>query len=327
MSMHEIDLSRTDLNLLVVFDALMKERHVGRAAARLSLSQSATSHALGRLRNLLGDQLFVRHPKGVVPTIRARDLAEAVADLLARARAIVALQSPFSPASLTRTFTIGATDYGVFVVLAPLLARIQTEAPGLDLRILPIDAGRIADDFDRGDLDFAIGNFPKMPHRIEALPLFAERFVGVVRRGHPGVVGGEMSLDTFIETPHALVSFRGDPHGRVDDALEPLGLRRRVAVTVAHFLAMPFVIGASDMVGVLAERAAVRMAETAELSLFQLPIAVPPWDVHLVRGRQLADRPEVQWFSNVLVGAQLMSRTGLYSRARGAAKEEAWSGT
>lgn len=309
MSMHEIDLSRTDLNLLVVFDALMTERHVGRAAARLFLSQSATSHALGRLRELLGDPLFVRHPKGVEPTARARELSEAVADLLGRARAIVAPQSPFSPATLTRTFKIGATDYAVFVVLAPLLARMQAIAPGLDLRILPVDAGRVAEEFDRGDIDFAIGNFTEPPRRIEAVRLFTERFVGVVRRGHPSLVAGGMSLNTFVKTPHALVSLRGDAHGRVDEALEPLGLRRRVAVTVAHFLALPFVIGASDMVGVLAERAAMRMAETAGLSLFRLPIEVPPWDVHLLRARQLADRAEVKWFSDVLVNAQITSQT------------------
>lgn len=302
--MHQIDLTRCDLNLLVVFEALMRERHVGRAAERLFLSQSATSHALGRLRDLLGDPLFVRHPKGVEPTARAQELAPAIADALDRVRAIVTPRAPFDPARLQRVFTIGATDYAVFVVLAPLLARLQESAPGLDLRIVPVDQGGVAAAFDRGELDFAIGNFPDPPHRIESIPLFEERFVGVVRRGHPALEADRLSLDAFTALPHALVSLRGDPHGRVDEALAAIGRSRRVAVTVAHFLALPFVIGASDMVGVLAERAAVRMAETAALSLFALPIEMPSWTLHLLRPRQLADQPEVAWFSGLISGSQ-----------------------
>jgi len=309
MSMHEIDLTRHDLNLLVVFEALLRERHVGRAAERLFLSQSATSHALGRLREMLRDPLFVRHPKGIEPTSRALALAGPIADVLAQLRATLAHGAPFDPRELTRSFAIGATDYAVFVVLAPLLARLQARAPRLDLRVLPVDQASVAAAFDRATLDFAIGNFPDPPHRIEALPLFEERFVGVVRRGHPALKRGRIALETFASTPHALVSLGGDPHGRVDEALAPLGLKRRVAMTVAHFLALPFVIGTTDMIGVLAERAAVRLADTAGLTLFPLPLTMPNWSVHLLRSRQLRDTAEVAWFSELVVGAQGGSRT------------------
>ncbi len=307
MSMHEIDLTRCDLNLLVVFDALMRERHVGRAAERLFLSQSATSHALGRLRDMLGDPLFVRHPKGVEPTARAKALDAPIAELLAQIRQIVKPPAPFDPAALDRSFTIGATDYAVFVVLAPLLAGLQTLAPRLNLRVLPVDQMSVVSAFDRGVIDFAIGNFPDPPHRLEALPLFDERFVGIARCGHPALEDGKMSFADFAATPHALVSLTGDPHGRVDEALAPLGMTRRVAVTVAHFLALPFVVAASDMVGVLAERAALRMADTAGLTLFALPLAMSPWTVHLLRSRQLAQQPEIAWFSNVLTVSQRLS--------------------
>lgn len=296
MSMHEIDLSRVDLNLLVVFEALMRERHVGRAAARLCLSQSATSHALGRLRELLGDPLFVRHPKGVEPTARAQALAGPVREAMAGLRAILAPRVPFSPATLARRFTIGATDYAVLVVLAPLMETVQREAPGLDLRVVPVDRGGVAEAFDRGALDFAIGNFPDLPHRLEALPLFREQFVGAVRRGHPALRDGKMALADFARLPHALASPRGDSHGRVDEALAPLGLSRRVAVTVPHFLALPFLLGASDLVGVLPGRAAARLAGAAALDLFPLPLEVGDWTLHLVRPRQMAGTPEVDWF-------------------------------
>jgi DNA-binding transcriptional LysR family regulator len=304
MSMHKIDLKNCDLNLLVVFEALLRERHVGRAAEALFLSQSATSHALGRLREMLGDPLFVRHPKGIEPTARAQALAAPIAELLKQARTIVAPQAAFDPAKLDRSFTLGATDYAVFVVIAPLLSRLQVRAPKLDLRVLPVDQPGVAGAFDRGAIDFALGSFPDPPHRIEALPLFEERFVGVVRRGHPRLKRGRMSLDDFVATPHALVSLSGDAHGRVDEALGSIGLKRRVAMTVAHFLALPFVVAASDMVGVLAERVAVRMADTTGIALFPLPLDLPKWTVHLLRPRQLRESPEIVWFSELTRGAQ-----------------------
>lgn len=308
MSMHQIDLRRCDLNLLVVFEALMLERHVGRAAARLFLSQSATSHALGRLREMLDDPLFLRNPKGVEPTARSRELAAQIAELLAQARAIMTPRAPFDPANLDRTFTLGATDYAVFVVIAPVLSRLQALAPRLNLRVLPVDQRSVAGAFDSGAIDFAVGNFPDLPHRIESLPLFEERFVGVVRSGHPKLNHGHMKLEDFVTTPHALISLAGDSHGRVDEALEALGLKRRVAMTVAHFLSLPFVVSSSDMIGVLAERAAVRMADTAGIALFSLPLDLPSWTVSLLRVRQLRESPEIAWFSDLTMHAQTKRR-------------------
>src|SRR5687767_8987187 len=133
--LNQIDLSRADLNLLVLFDAVLEEQHVGRAAERLHLTASAVSHGLGRLRRLLNDPLFLRTPKGVVPTERAAQLAGPVADVLARARSVLASAEPFDPALSTRRFTIGAPD-GVSAVLLPqLLERLRASAPGVDISL------------------------------------------------------------------------------------------------------------------------------------------------------------------------------------------------
>lgn len=301
------DLTKADLNLLAVFEALMVERHVGRAAARLHLSQSATSHALGRLRDLLHDELFVRHPKGIEPTARARALAEPVTEVLARVRSIVAPPRPFDPSTLSRSFAIGATDYAAVAVVAPILATLQAEAPGVELRLLPIDGTSVVGGLDRGDLDLAIGNFPSLPQRVEAIPLFEERFVGVVRRGHPGLTDGRMDLATFVALKHALVSPRGDARGRVDEVLGQLGLERHVAVTVSGFLSLPFMLENSDMVGVLAECISQRLAETAGLHLFDLPVDLAPWTVHLCRLGQLAADPELGWLTARLASLRRMS--------------------
>src|SRR6185312_1317846 len=133
--LHEIDLSRADLNLLVLFDIVLAERHVGRAADRLRLSPSAVSHGLGRLRRLLNDPLFLRTPKGVVPTARATELAEPIADILARVRRVVATAAPFDPARSTRRFTIGAPDAIAAVLLPPLLDALRRDAPEVDISV------------------------------------------------------------------------------------------------------------------------------------------------------------------------------------------------
>src|SRR5688572_4042835 len=131
--LNEIDLSRTDLNLLVLFEVVLEERHVGRAADRLNLTPSAISHGLGRLRRLLNDPLFLRTPRGVVPTERATELAAPVADILARVHAVVSTAEPFDPARSQRRFTIGAPDGISAVLLPPLLAALKRTAPGIDI--------------------------------------------------------------------------------------------------------------------------------------------------------------------------------------------------
>src|ERR671914_643312 len=131
--LNEIDLSRTDLNLLVLFEVVLEERHVGRAADRLNLTPSAVSHGLGRLRRLLNDPLFLKTPKGVVPTQRALDLSAPIADILARVRSVVSVAEPFEAASSVRRFTIGAPDGVSAVLLPPLLAELRRQAPGVDV--------------------------------------------------------------------------------------------------------------------------------------------------------------------------------------------------
>src|SRR5688572_18187765 len=131
--LNEINLSRIDLNLLVLFEVVLKERHVGRAAEKLNLSASAVSHGLGRLRRLLNDPLFLKTSKGVVPTARATELAEPIADILARVRNVVSTAEPFDPAKSVRRFVIGAPDGVSAVLLTPLLVHLARAAPGIDI--------------------------------------------------------------------------------------------------------------------------------------------------------------------------------------------------
>ena len=252
--LHETDLSRADLNLLTLFEAVLQEGHVGRAAECLHLSPSAVSHGLGRLRRLLDDPVFLRTPKGVVPTARALDLAQPIAEVLAGARRVLATAQPFDPATSTRAFTLGVPD-GATSFLLPLLARLRSEAPGLGLRLrqlLPTPAAEPPGNWDAAwagldarALDLAIGPFAEIPARFAATVLREEDFVIAARPGHP--FARDPSLDAFCACAHIVTSQTGDPLGFVDMALARQGLSRRVALTVPSFFMALAVAASTDL--------------------------------------------------------------------------------
>src|SRR5438046_2006409 len=271
MSMNQMDLRRADLNLLVVFQVLLAERHVGRAAKRLTLTQSAASHALGRLRDLFGDPLFVRHPKGVEPTTRALALAPAIADILTRA--------PPVPA-----------------IILPLIEHLRRVAPAIDLRVVPLVREHVVAAFDRQEIDMAILNFPDPPARIARVPVLKDRYVGIARRGHPGLKGKSLTAKAYAALPHLLFSPRGDPKGIIDEPLAQLsGRKRRVVVTVPHILAAPLIVARTDLVTVIAERIARIYASELDLILFEPPVSLPEFTINVLTSAARADDPAIQW--------------------------------
>ncbi|MBN3816517.1 LysR family transcriptional regulator [Paraburkholderia sp. Se-20369] len=305
--MKPFDLTRFDLNLLVVLEALWAERHVGRAAERLHLSQSATSHALSRLRTAFDDQLFIRNPRGIEPTPLAIELMPQVAAVLESVRHVVSPRGVFDPGRFQGMLSVAATDHAVLTVIGPVLARIQAAAPGAVLKLRPADAESALRMLDSGELDIVLGAgaFFQIPQRFDCQLVHKERFIGIARKGHPALVKRRntlhMELDDFVRLPHILVSPRGDTRGAVDEALESVGRTRKVSVTCPSFLAVPFMVGASESIAVVAERVALRMQETAQLSLFELPVALPTWEVLVVRARERANEPVVQWITNMMI--------------------------
>jgi DNA-binding transcriptional LysR family regulator len=303
IAMQQIDITRIDLNLLVVFEALLDERHVGRAARRLCLSQSATSHALGRLRRQFGDPLFVRHHTGVEPTPRAKELAGLLADALAGIRRVVAPVEPFDPVKLVRTFTVATHDYVIAVLLTKVMALLRKEAPGVDFRCVGLTYDELGTGFDRGTVDMACGAFIGFDaRRIDRLPLFDDRLVGVVRSGHPALKAGGMNLDAFVATPHVWTSGGGEARSPVDDALAAIGLSRRIAMTVPTSFAVPAIVAASDLVGVVPHRL-VDGANDHGLVAFELPIAIEPMTCDLLMPTALAGTEDARWMKALLVRA------------------------
>ncbi len=266
-----------DLKLLAAFDAILKERNVTRAAQRLGLSQPATSDALRKLRHLFDDALFVKTGTDMLPTPRAVALSPEIEAILRRVEVLVGAEVPFDPATARRSFVVASTDYTSLVLLPALVARVQREAPGVDLLVRGYEKGDVGAMIDRGEIDLAIGVFPSPPKTVVRTPLFEERFVGVARADHPALVG-KMTVERFAALPHALVSVNGDRRGAVDTQLGALGLRRRVVLCLAQMMALPGVLETSDLVAALPARMAHAVAGD-RLRIFALPFEIDPWQV------------------------------------------------
>ena len=247
--MNEIDLSRADLNLLLLFDVVLKERHVGRAAERLNLTASAVSHGLGRLRRLLNDPLFLKTPKGVVPTARALELAEPIADILARTRRIIGSAAPFDPRTSTRRFVIGAPDGAAAVFLPPLLADLRRTAPGINLSVRHLHREAAVAELDARTVDLTIVPLDDVPARFAERMLYEDEFVIATRAGHP--FARTPTLEHYCELGHMIVSVTGHPHAYLDDMLAERGLSRRVALTVSNFMLALALVAESDLVAAL----------------------------------------------------------------------------
>jgi DNA-binding transcriptional LysR family regulator len=243
----EIDLSRIDLNLLVLFATVLEEKHVGRAAKRLHLSSSALSHGLRRLRETFNDPLFLKHPKGVIPTARALAMAEPVTQVLAQVRQVVASADRFDPKRSQRRFTLGAPDALAVVALPAVLAAISKSAPRVSVAVKDILPADTPGALDAGEVDVALYPLEPVPARFEARFLYEDDFIIAARKDH--ALGKRPSLEKYCSARHLLVSRAGDAHGFVDDVLKQHGYSRTVALTVPSFMFALSTVAATDLIG------------------------------------------------------------------------------
>ncbi len=304
-----MNLRGIDLNLLVVLNALTEERSVRRAGARIGLSQSATSHALARLRGLLGDELLVRTATGMEPTPRALALAGPIRLALEEIQATLA-PDRFDPATARRAFTIVVETYGTIVIVADMVDRIRREAPGIDVTVRSGPAAGIVDDIDKGRADIAIGSVRSLPGRFVTCHLLADRHVCLMRAGHP-LAGGAMTLAGFLDTPHLLVSMNDEAEDVADQALAAAGLARRIAFRLPNGLAGVAALLRSDMIAVVSEGAARMFADIAPLVIAEPPLKLPAIAFRLVWNRRLHESAGHVWLRRVLVeiGQAAMHRT------------------
>jgi len=289
------------LDLLRCFALLHDERHVTRAARRAGLSQPAMSRALDRLRDMFGDALFVRTPRGMLPTARADELVPRVRSVLQATDALLRPAS-FDPATLVRTFVIGTTDFPDAELMPRLVAVLAREAPGVTLQSRPFDATTVGDALASGRLDVILSIREAIPAEARMTKLYDERFLCAVRRDHPGV-GKRLTLERYCALPHLLIAPSGNPGSRVDSLLAARGLSRRVVVRVHTFLSAPAIVASSDLVLTAPARVLEPLARPFRLRLLPPPLEVPPISLHVAWHPRVDDDPAHAWFRGILVRA------------------------
>jgi DNA-binding transcriptional LysR family regulator len=294
-----------DLNLLRVFDELMAERNLTRAAANLAMTQPAASNALRRLRDFFGDALVVRAGYGVQPTPFAAALWPKVRQTLGQLREAIA-PSQFDPATAQTSFLLAMADSTATQLIPHLLAIIERSAPGINLRVMPLTTRDPRPMLAKDDIHAAIGFFPAVVAAIalqnheestdvyDHVSLYGGEYVCVMRRDHP-LARRALTLDRYCEARHLLVSFSGRPHGFVDEALARQQRSRRIVLTVNQFFTAGQVVAQSDLLTVLPRHFLAATGVRTELAVRTLPFAMPPVDVDILWHRRLGARPGQAW--------------------------------
>jgi DNA-binding transcriptional LysR family regulator len=290
------DLRSVDLNLLVSLGALLAERNVTRAAEKLHLSQPALSAQLGRLRQVFDDPLLLpaEGGRGMTPTVRALELVEPLGVALKSIERVVAPVVQFDPMTATRSFHIAASDNATALLSLPMMGQLgKVAGPGIRLAFRSSSADRIAEQMDRGEIDLLIGSDRGVPETMKARRLVREHFVMAQRKGHPRGTG-PVDLDCYCDLSHVLVSTSGGSfHGAMDEYLEKLGRRRRVVLSIQHFLLVAEILAATDFVGTLPSRLAARSAST--LDCFELPFKTQVWTLHAAWHPRSQRDPANRW--------------------------------
>jgi DNA-binding transcriptional LysR family regulator len=286
-------LADLDLNLLIALDALLRERSVTRAGAALGLSQPAMSHALARLRELLGDELLVRQVHDMVPTPRAEALAAPLREVLRDIEDLLGEPRAFDPGEADRELVLAMTDLGEITLLPALIARLRV-GRRLRLRVRALAAEVPEPALASGDIDLAIGTFLAPPPAMRVSTLYREEFMSIARRGHPGLATA-MTAAHFAALPHLLVASPGDGPGVVDAVLAAAGLRRDVVVRTPHFLSVAALVASSDLIATVPTRVADAACRREDVVAFAPPVEVPGFDVQMFWHPRRDRDPALRW--------------------------------
>lgn len=271
-----MDIADADLNLLVVFDALLRARSVSGAARTLGMSQPATSFALNRLRKMFGEPLFVRTARGIHPTPYAESLSGPLESILERIRSDLLQQPTFDPRTVERSVTINMPDIGELVFLPRILRHLSTVAPGVQIRTVDLPPAQIEPALRSGEVDLALGYIPELVGAaLFQQRLFAHSFVCLVRADHP-TIASEMTRRQFLDGLHAVVHPAGQLNDSLELELQALGLHRRVSVRIEHFLAVPTILSESDLIFTVPYAIGESLAKLADIKLVRPPFKAKP---------------------------------------------------
>lgn len=295
-----MNLRDIDLNLLRVFDAVLREGGVTPAAGRLGLTQPAVSNALSRLRRVFGDPLFVRTSAGMDATPFAHELGEPVRQALALLESALAHGPGFDPASSTRAFRFYMSDLGQVEFLPPLVERVQDAAPGVRLEAVAADLEHIADALGAGALDLAVGFLPALGPPVARRTLFRDPYLCLMRADHPSI-GAKLTRKQFVEASHVLVTYRSGGHRVIEEALERAGVARRIALRVPHFTVVPMVLERTDLILTLPARVARVFERRGRFKALPPPVPMPAAEVAVHWHERFEADPGNRWLREQVV--------------------------
>ncbi|WP_164852809.1 LysR family transcriptional regulator [Novosphingobium umbonatum] len=309
--------TRIDLNLLLVFDMVMIERHVTRASIRLGLTQSAVSNALNRLRALFDDMLFVKAARGVEPTQRALVLWPEIHAALTQLQRSVR-PGLFDPATSTIDFRISMVDLSAALLTPNLYRCIHEDAPGVSLSFVPHNPELTAERLVRGEVDFAISIEPPRMTVLEAIPLWSEGYVIAARKGHP-MLDHPLSIDELCSLPQLHINLSGSPSSvsPVDAALQELGKSRPIKLVVNQFLVATTMLRESDLLAVLPMRLVADGFRQNWITFQPLPIALPEAALHLVWHKRNNGLQAMAWLKRKILDATTMLNADIKARIGG----------
>jgi DNA-binding transcriptional LysR family regulator len=286
------NLSGLDFKLLHVFEALLIERNVTRAAERVAMAQPSLSNALARLRHLFDDELFVRTPKGMRPTARALALAGPITEMLKQVRKLAKPDSGFDSAVSERRFVIGVAPFATYVLLPSFVRMFREEAPHSSVCFRSLELQDEAQLLDEARIDLAVGIVVDLPKRFGSCTLFWDRPVCIARRLHPDLLHG-LTMEHFLAVPHAHATHYMQTV--VDTALAREGLARRVAVIVHNYQALGVMVANTDMLAIVPARAGSDLARDGSIQVHDLPFAIAEQPIGLAWSKHGESDPAVCW--------------------------------
>lgn len=295
-----MDLKDIDLNLLVIFRQLLQERRVSAVAVKLGLTQPTVSNALNRLRQQLGDELFLRTSRGMEPTAYAMQLAEPIGYALAAIQETLNQQVRFDPADSRRKFIVGMNDIGEIYFLPKLMKTLAGIAPGVSLATIRTTGATLAEGMEAGRIDLAVGWLPHLKSGFFQRRLFVQEHVCLFRHGHALDKKSPLTRAQFEAAEHVVVEAAGTGHATVDGSIEKLGIRRKAVLTVPHFVAVGHILATTDMIATVPERFARHCVEPFGLRYVKLPLKLPEIGVNLFWHSRFHKEPGNQWLRSLV---------------------------
>lgn len=289
-----------DLNLLRVLVQVHADRNVSQAAEHLGMSQPAVSSALKRLRETLGDRLFIPTARGMQATPLAEQMAPQIAAALASIGEAMACKVNFDAATSHRRFAVAMTDIGEVHFLPPLMHTIRAKAPSVSIATVRQTAVNLRVEMEQGKVDLALGHLPDLTTDFHQRLLFTQRYVCLFRKGHP-IENATNPLEVYANAEHAQVLSVGTGHGRVDELIDRLNLARRIRLRVPHFVALADVLESSDLVATVPEVFARRSARRFQLSYRPHPVDLPTIEIRVFWHSKYHQDPANRWLRDMIV--------------------------